>query len=352
MPLPPQELDPPQAPATPSSHHAQSVPPVLPGPSTHSVQPPSLPKQPPPVVVTQTNSFGLFRLYDEGSTPINDPEDQSGCAMDPLGSRTKSGPVIALQSDSADTFHPYPNENSWRIGDWYWNHGAQKSKKGFENLLKIIGAADFRSEDLRHTNWYAIDRELGCLDVGSSDSHEASSSHGSNSQDWLPEGDGWMRRSITISVPFSRHSVHPGPRDYTISNFYRRSLLSIIRDKLSDPLRCRAFRFEPYLLRWKPSPVCGGDGVGVYGELFYSEAFLAAHRQLQDLPLDSSSCALPRRIVALMFWSDATQLTSFGNAKLWPLYLYFGNESKYQRGTPTANVCSHVAYFQTVCVHR
>ena len=51
-----------------------------------------------------------------------------------------------------------------------------------------------------------------------------------------------------------------------------------------------------------------------------------------------------------MFWSDATQLTAFSDAKLWPLYIYFGNESKYQRCAPTANLCSHAAYFQTVCV--
>ena len=53
----------------------------------------------------------------------------------------------------------------------------------------------------------------------------------------------------------------------------------------------------------------------------------------------------------MMFWSDATQLTAFGDAKLWPLYVYFGNESKYQRCTPTANLCSHAAYFQAVHVH-
>jgi hypothetical protein len=50
-----------------------------------------------------------------------------------------------------------------------------------------------------------------------------------------------------------------------------------------------------------------------------------------------------------MFWSDATHLTAFGNAKLWPCYMFFGNESKYRRCKPSCNLCSHVAYFQTVC---
>ena len=349
FPLPPPDVVvPPQAPPNPGSRHTQLAPLVILDPSIHSAQPPSSSLQHHPVIVTQTNSFGLFCLYAEGSIPIDDPEDQSG--QDPLRGGIKPGPVMSLPSDLENLFHPYPNENSWCISDWYWNHGPQKSKKGFENLIKIIGSVDFQSEDLRHTNWHAIDHELSCLDIDGS-SHEARSNHGGDLQDWLPESDGWMRRSITISVLFSRHSLKPGPKNYTISNFYCRSLLSIIHDKLSDPLRCRVFRFEPYLLWWKRSSESGVDGVGIYGELFYSQAFLAAHRQLQDPLPDPSSCTLPRRIIALMFWSDATQLTSFGNTKLWPLYVYFGNESKYQRCSPTANLCSHAAYFQTVCSH-
>ena len=30
-----------------------------------------------------------------------------------------------------------------------------------------------------------------------------------------------------------------------------------------------------------------------------------------------------------MYSSDATHLTMFGNAKLWPLYQFFGNDTKY-----------------------
>lgn len=51
-----------------------------------------------------------------------------------------------------------------------------------------------------------------------------------------------------------------------------------------------------------------------------------------------------------MFWSDTTQLTSFGNAKLWPTYMYFGNESKYRHCKPSLNLSNHVAYFEMVCL--
>ncbi|KIJ10336.1 hypothetical protein PAXINDRAFT_36293, partial [Paxillus involutus ATCC 200175] len=105
------------------------------------------------------------------------------------------------------------------------------------------------------------------------------------------------------------------------------------------------FHYEPYRLLWNPAHK--SRETAVYGELYTSKAFLEAHRQLQDQPPESE-CDLPRRIVALMFWSDATQLTSFGEAKLWPLYLYFGNDTKYERSQPSSNLCAHVAYFQTL----
>ncbi|KAF8834077.1 hypothetical protein BDN67DRAFT_992731 [Paxillus ammoniavirescens] len=107
----------------------------------------------------------------------------------------------------------------------------------------------------------------------------------------------------------------------------------------------RIFHFEPYELHWHP-PHKDVD-TRIYGELFTSRVFLEAHQQLQE-STPEPGCNLPRRIVALMFWSDSTQLTSLGSAKLWPLYAYFGNESKYMRGKPSAQLCTHIAYFQTL----
>ena len=294
------------------------------------------------VLTTQKDSFGLFRIYDEGSMPsANDPEDQSGA--DPPPNTRIIEALVSPALPNSNPFHPYPNESSWHIRDWYWNQGAHKSKQNFKSLLEIIKSAHFRADDLCHINWTAIDRQLGSLETAHGPSRTTPTT-----EEWQSEDSGWVRRTITISVPFPRRFLHPGPKDYTISNFYRHSLLSIIRETLSDPTRCRSFRFEPYSLRWQRAG--SEDDIAVYGELFTSQAFITAHRDLQVTQPDSTDCTLPRRIVALMFWSDATQLTAFSDAKLWPLYIYFGNESKYQRCAPTANLCSHAAYFQTVCV--
>ena len=130
-----------------------------------------------------------------------------------------------------------------------------------------------------------------------------------------------------------------------VKDFYHRSLVSVIREKILGLGDSPHFHFEPYELHWKsvnkPNPV------RVQSELYTSPAFIDAHQELQDSPAEPG-CNLPRVIAALMFWSDATHLTAFGNAKLWPLYMFFGNESKYRRCKPSCHICEHVAYFQTV----
>ncbi|KIK72621.1 hypothetical protein PAXRUDRAFT_798128, partial [Paxillus rubicundulus Ve08.2h10] len=45
-----------------------------------------------------------------------------------------------------------------------------------------------------------------------------------------------------------------------------------------------------------------------------------------------------------MFWSDATHLAQFGQAKAWPIYLFFGNLSKYLRGSPSLGACHPIAF--------
>lgn len=274
-----------------------------------------------PRSTTQPNSFGLYRIYDERTLPISDPDDCSS-----------EGHAV-----SKDQYAPYANESSFLLGEWYWNQGIQKSQRSFKNLLEIVSGPGFQPDDIKQTNWRAVDHKLGVLDASLIKSQEQ--------HEWLADDAGWMHTAVTISVPFPRRSLNPGPKAYTACDFYHRSLTSIIRERVVHASNLKGFHFEPYELRWRRHEA--SDDVQVHGEMYTSKAFLKAHQDLQDSPPEPN-CTLPRRVVALMFWSDATQLTSFGNTKLWPLYLYFGNESKYNRCQPSAKLCAHAAYFQTV----
>jgi len=55
-------------------------------------------------------------------------------------------------------------------------------------------------------------------------------------------------------------------------------------------------------------------------------------------------------VAAMMLWSDSTHLANFGTASLWPVYLFFGNQSKYTHTKPTSYAAHHVAYLPTVCI--
>ena len=134
-------------------------------------------------------------------------------------------------------------------------------------------------------------------------------------------------------------------RRHVVGHLHHRSIVSVIKEKLATPLDNQHFHYEPYELIWKPT--VEREEVRVHGEIYTSSSFEHAHRSLQEGPFEPG-CQLPRCIVALMFWSDETLLTSFGNTKLWPVYLFFGNESKYRHCKPSLHLGNHIAYFESV----
>ena len=143
---------------------------------------------------TQSNSFGLFCLYDEESLPVHDLEDTSDdvAGLQPPGAQMLLTTSTQL-SNMETSFYPYPNKASLHLGDWYWNQGALKSKDSFMQLLDIIRSPSFRLDDIQNTKWASIDHFLGTL---TTDEDLAQST------EWLDSDAGWMRTSVTISVPF------------------------------------------------------------------------------------------------------------------------------------------------------
>ena len=276
---------------------------------------------------TLANSFGLSRRYQGDRLPTHHPEDKimlQHLTLTPVADMTES-------RDSA-SFYPYPNKSSFLLGDWYWNGRIQKSQESFKELIKIVGAPEFRPEDVSGTCWNYINAQLqaGADELGPEQSFE---------------GAGWTKTAVTIKVPFHKRTAKPGVYDYHVGDMHHRKLISVIREKLKNPQHDKLFHYQPYNLIWQPrgSPT----PINVHGELYTSEAFLQAHQDLQQSPPEPG-CDRERVVVALMFWSDATQLTTFSDAKLWPCYMFFGNESKYRRCKPSSCLCSHVAYFNHV----
>jgi Plavaka transposase len=284
------------------------------------------------------NIFGLFRQYHATSFPQHDPDENltSGDLVD----------VEPLNSSSIPAFRyqPYPNLSSFLLAEWFWNDGAKKSQSTFKNLIKIVGNPVFRPEDVAKTPWTRIDRQLGGdLPISCSD-------NGEDEGIWDDEevcGD-WQETPIKIKVPFHRRTLHPGQKEFEVGKLRHRKLTSVIREKISRPSDYPHIHFEPYKLYWQPNET--SEAIRVHNELYSSEAFIDSHRELQD-SLGEPGCELPRVVIGLMFSSDGTQLTAFSNAKLWPVYLAFGNESKDRRSKPSFHLFEHIAYFETVSEH-
>lgn len=309
-----------------SSTTAQQVAPMASDASSHGT-PPSHLRQ---FYTTPQNIFGLSRRYYAEELPSHDPEDYT--TLNDLCNIS-----LPAQSPVPQSFYPYPNRNAFLLGEWFWNGGNQKSQRSFKDLLDIVGDSEFHPMDVREAKWNEINNKLA---------------NGDEKERLIDQEAGWTRKSIKLMVPFQRRRGEPsdpqsGLGNFEVHDFYHRNLTTAIREKISNPCHHQHFHYEPYELNWYTG--CSQRPVRVFGELYTSPAFIESHRQLQDSPPEPN-CDLPRVVVALMFWSDATHLTSFGDAKLHPLYMFYGNESKYRRCKPSCGVCEHVAYFQPVSI--
>ncbi|KAG2055702.1 hypothetical protein BDR06DRAFT_981715 [Suillus hirtellus] len=116
-----------------------------------------------------------------------------------------------------------------------------------------------------------------------------------------------------------------------VPGVYHHSLTSIIWSTFKDDIANR-FHMTPYSQYWKVSEM---KTVQVFSESYSSPAMLDAYAEINSLPHEPDD-DLERVLAPLMMWSDETHLTSFGDALLWPFYLFFGK--------PTSFASYHVAY--------
>lgn len=165
----------------------------------------------------------------------------------------------------------------------------------------------------------------------------------------LPNGlpfasDGWEEIPVIIDVP-----VPGGPntksRPFAVPGLHYRSIIEVIKGAWGE-VNAKHFHLVPFKRFHVDSHT--GSETRVFDEAFTCDTWIDAHDNLQKSPPEPN-CKLERVIASLMFWSDSTHLANFGTAKVWPLYMYFGNLSKYIRAKPNSGACHHIAYIPSVC---
>ncbi|KIJ50055.1 hypothetical protein M422DRAFT_160141, partial [Sphaerobolus stellatus SS14] len=249
-------------------------------------------------------------------------------AAEPQTSRSRKHGIL-------EALWPYPNISSWRLGSWFWGQGDTKSRAGFKDLVNnVLLAEDFNLDDIQDIPWDKINDLLAQISPTA------------------PEGEGWVETSVDIEVPTgvkkkAGEQAQNRPRaakTFTVPGLWYRSIPALISSIFSGDTASESFHFNPFKQFWENTQ---GRVERVRDELFNSDAWLRTHEEIEALPREEGD-TLPRAIAALMFWSDATHLAQFGTAKLWPIYLFFGNQSKWIRCKPTAHAAHHVAYLPTL----
>jgi hypothetical protein len=290
---------------------------------------------------TEANNYGIYRVYSQGcpsytpdelhtlqqvsDAPTFNPETTSTSWWTSFGS--------SLRVVKENFFAPFQNPTAFRLMSWFYNGSNLKSLGELDRLVdNVILAPDFQAEDLRT---FQAKHEAECLD------------------DWVDESDspfsaqdGWIETPVNISVPADgiKHSSEADAPQYTIPGLFYRRLLEVIKAAFREPA-AQYFHLAPFKTFWKPTP--DSEPERVISELYTSDAFIDEENKIKSQTCDDT-CEPEPVIAAIMLWSDSTHLTSFGNASLWPIYLFLGNQSKYTRGKPSAFAAHHLAYIPKV----
>jgi hypothetical protein len=252
--------------------------------------------------------------------------------------KNKTVKPVRVKAHQGPPYGPFQTKSAFELAEWYWG-STQKSFTDFEKLMQIFRGPNFSIPDALDVNWKAAFKALG------SNREDLAEDDGS----WIQD-EGWKSTPIFIDVPFHKQQKHTGVHSYFAGNLRHRSIMSVIEEKIANADDSRQFHYQPYRAGWKAGPDKDSPEVELYGELYSSRAFREADEEVQRLPSTPSNKGFERVVVALMFWSDGTQLTSFGGSTLWPCYMFFGNESKYRRCEPSELLGHQIAYFIKVQV--
>jgi hypothetical protein len=296
---------------------------------------------------TEPDDFGLYRIYPIRPTLVPDADSNLEDVCDAPGLETFETPspgrwwarfgstVMTKAKQINNIFAPFKNPTIFRLMNWYHSGSGKMSLSGLNSLVKdVINPSDFQKE---HLDNFSAKRELERLDDEEDTSYPFSNENV------------WKVSTVTISLPAEgvKHSSEKQAPVLEVPGVHHRKLVEVIITGFQDEA-AKKFHYVPHHLFWKPTPE--SEPERVITELFNSDAFISEYKELLKRPLPSSGPNIETAIAAIMLWSDSTHLAEFGTASLWPLYLFFGNQSKYSRARPSDFAAHHVAYIPSVWI--
>ena len=135
--------------------------------------------------------------------------------------------------------------------------------------------------------------------------------------------------------------------EFEVEGLIYQDLTAIIQNACQDDTTMDSFHTTPFKEMWNPSDTI--PPIKLYGEAYTSDKMINMYEEVQNIPPHPDYPNVENVVVELAPYSDATMLTQFGTAFLWPGYIYFGNLSKYICCQPSSHVARHMAYSPLVC---
>lgn len=297
-------------------------------------------------IQTLPNKFGISRYYfdmptsipDEDVTlpelinpilpPSADSEDQQGSSKTTQKSVDES---VSIKDQILNIIHPHPNFSAYLMSVWFYRRGSmQKSKHDRSILVKdVMLNPAFDAMELEPPfSFNALDDAL--VDMAG----------GITSPEQL--GAGWIKCDVVMDIPAMGCHLRT---TWPVPGAYYRDIVQVAQQVIESRASIK-FNYDGFEEWWQP-PSSPLPKQRVYHNVYSADSFLQAEAQLRcSIPKDYNGP--PCRIAGLMFWSDSTHLTNFGQACLHPIYMAFVNESKADRCHPNKRCLHHIAYMPEV----
>ena len=292
---------------------------------------------------TQSNKLGVFRRYTHNPTWLPKDEERFDFVCDFPTLDTSPLPITpdAIYEVSFDPpdepselFAPFSNYSAASFMAAYFSGSDTKSEEHANTVARAMEDPRFELNELRG---FSAQRENKRLD-----SHLLNRSHPFRTQ------DGWHNTSVDIRLPVEGLSFESEADAHTlqIPNLFHRCITDVVKSVCTSE-KARSFHFSPYTMHWTPDLDNPDKSERIYSEAYTTDAMIHAQAEIDKLPRPHGDTT-ERIALGLMLASDSSQLTNFGSASVWPIYLMFANQSKQERTKPSCHAVHHLAYVPSV----
>ncbi|KAJ3809810.1 hypothetical protein F5876DRAFT_77388 [Lentinula aff. lateritia] len=263
---------------------------------------------------------GTAAIINSEPHPSHDPDGEVGMEdmanIPSLQDPDEDGHMSDSDLNDDTTLNP----TQTLLTGWQNNGNSTKSNGEMDKLANLIRRPEFQVSELQGYSAQTANARITQAD---------------ENWDYNKLKDSFLETSVDIEVPSGDKNIPS--KVFSILGLLYRSPLSVIRASFASRLANR-FHYTPFrLFQTSESPDgLDNDVQRVHTDIYNSDAFIQEHYRVLRAPTDDPNCKREKVVAALMCWSDATQLANFGTAKLWPIYMLFGNLSKYIQASPNS----------------